>query len=54
MKKQVVFLLVFTLICESWSIPKPMESVDNYNILMVHGAYGASKVLEIKTLWNHA
>jgi hypothetical protein len=43
MKKQVVFLLVFTLICESWSIPKPMESVDNYNILMVHGAYGASK-----------
>lgn len=43
MKKQVVFLLVFTLICESWSIPKPMESVENYNILMVHGAYGASK-----------
>ena len=43
MKKQVIFLLVLTLICESWSIPKPIESVENYNILMVHGAYGESK-----------
>lgn len=24
----------------SWSIPKPMESVTNYNVMMVHGAYG--------------
>ena len=24
----------------SWSIPKPMESITNYNVMMVHGAYG--------------
>jgi len=23
-----------------WSIPKPMESIENYNVMMVHGAYG--------------
>ena len=26
-----------------WSISKPMESIENYNILMVHGAYGSDK-----------
>lgn len=48
MKKQVIFLLVLTLICESWSIPKPIESVENYNILMVHGAYGSGQGLNVK------
>ena len=24
----------------SWSIPKPMESITNYNVMMLHGAYG--------------
>ena len=43
MKKYVVFLLVLILICDSWSIPKPMESIENYNVLMVHGAYGSEK-----------
>lgn len=40
MKRQIVFLLVLVMVCESWSIPKPMESITNYNVMMVHGAYG--------------
>lgn len=39
----LTLLLVLTIVCESWSIPKPMESITNYNVLMVHGAYGADK-----------
>ena len=41
MKRFFLFVVLFPITC--WSIPKPMESVENYNILMVHGAYGASK-----------
>lgn len=40
MKRRIVFLLVLVMVCESWSIPKPMESITNYNVMMVHGAYG--------------
>ena len=40
MKKRIVLFLIFTIICESWSVPKPMESITNYNVMMVHGAYG--------------
>ena len=36
-----MFFLLFTVY--GWAVPKPMESVENYNILMVHGAYGSSK-----------
>ena len=38
-----LLLLVMTFVIVGWAVPKPMESVENYNILMVHGAYGASK-----------
>ena len=41
MKRIFLFLLIYIINC--WAVPKPMESVENYNILMVHGAYGASK-----------
>ena len=41
MKKLVLLLLSFVVV--SWSIPKPMESVENYNIVLVHGAYQADK-----------
>lgn len=43
MKKYVAFLLVLTLICDSWSIPKPMESIENYNVMLIHGAYGKER-----------
>lgn len=38
MKKSIMLLLAIASMC--WSIPKPMESITNYNVLMVHGAYG--------------
>ena len=43
MKKYVAFLLVLTFICDSWSIPRPMESIENYNVMLIHGAYGKEK-----------
>ena len=40
--KRILFLL---LIFENsvWSIPKPMESITNYNVMLIHGAYGSKK-----------
>lgn len=37
MKKLIIVLLVIANAC--WSIPKPMESIENYNVMIVHGAY---------------
>ena len=42
MRKTLFLLLCLYIGC--FAISRPMESVGNYNILMVHGAYGASKV----------
>ena len=36
MKK--ILVMVMTLAIVSWSIPKPMESITNYNVMMIHGA----------------
>lgn len=36
-----VFLVGFSVV--SWAIPKPMESVTNYNIMMLHGALGSDQ-----------
>ncbi|SHH91961.1 PGAP1-like protein [Fibrobacter sp. UWH9] len=41
MKK--ILLLVMAFVIGGWAIPKPMESIENYNVLMVHGAYGWEK-----------
>ena len=41
MQKLVFFLLLLTT-C-ALSVPKPMESLEHYNVLMVHGAYGSDK-----------
>ena len=38
MRILVVFMLAFVVCC--FAIPKPMESITNYNVMMVHGAYG--------------
>ncbi len=35
MKKLVLLLLSFVAV--SWSIPKPMESIEKYNVMLVHG-----------------
>ena len=41
MKNILLFVFVFIISC--WAVPKPMESVENYNIVLVHGAYQADK-----------
>ena len=38
MKKILIAALFLAVFC--WAIPKPMESVENYNVVLVHGAYG--------------
>ena len=41
MKKIFLLIVLFSIAC--WSIPKPMETIANYNVLMVHGAYGSDQ-----------
>ena len=41
MKKLLLIVMVVAVFC--WSIPKPMETVTNYNVLLIHGAYGSKK-----------
>ncbi|MBQ5610251.1 MAG: hypothetical protein IIU83_01495 [Fibrobacteraceae bacterium] len=36
-----ILLIAFTAI--SWATPKPMESIENYNVMLIHGAYGKEK-----------
>ena len=40
MRKWIVLFLILLIVCESWAVPKPMESLTNYNVLLLHGAYG--------------
>ena len=44
MKKIFLLIVLFSITC--WSIPKPMETIANYNVLMVHGAYGSDKGIQ--------
>ena len=46
MKKIVVLMMAVAIFC--WSVPKLMESITNYNVMMVHGAYGSGQVLNVK------
>ena len=41
MKK--ILLVIFLVVASGWSIPKPMEAVTNYNVLLIHGAYGSDQ-----------
>ena len=38
MKKYL--LLVLCTVVLSWSISKPMETIENYNVMLLHDAYG--------------
>ena len=44
MKKLVLLLLSFVVV--SWAIPKPMESIEKYNVMLVHGTYESGKGIE--------
>lgn len=41
MKKLLVLVMVWAIV--GWAISRPMESIENYNVMMVYGAYGAEK-----------
>ena len=38
MKKALV-VLFFAVASVCWAVSKPMESITNYNVMMVHGSY---------------
>ncbi len=38
MKKLLALVMVFAIM--GWSIPKPMETIENYNVMLLHDAYG--------------
>ena len=38
---RVFFFVAFAAM--SWATPKPMESIENYNVMLIHGAYGKEK-----------
>ena len=38
-----IIVLVMSLAISCWAVPKPMESLTNYNVLLLHGAYGSNK-----------
>lgn len=40
MKRLIACILLVAFSAMSWAVPKPMESITNYNVMMVHGAYG--------------
>ena len=41
MRNYLLFVLCTAFF--SWSISKPMESIENYNVMLIHGAYGKEK-----------
>ena len=47
MKRMLLFVLILIINC--WAVPKPMESIENYSVLMVHGAYGWNEGF----IWPH-
>jgi len=38
-----IFIAVTLIVAYAWSVSKPMESVENYNILMVQCCFGSIK-----------
>ena len=52
MKKYIVCFLALFVSC--WAVSKPMESFENYNVMIVHGAYPAYKGFLDKNDTNEA
>ncbi len=38
MKVLFVWIMAFAINC--WAITKPMETIENYNVMLLHDAYG--------------
>ena len=43
MNRMVIWLSLLAFICDTWAISRPMESIENYNVMIIHGAYGKEK-----------
>ena len=43
MKRLIACILLVAFTAVSWAVPKPMESITNYNVMMIHGALGADQ-----------
>ena len=43
MNQLIVCILLIAFTAISWATPKPMESIENYNVMLIHGAYGKEK-----------
>lgn len=43
MKRLVACIFFVAFAAMSWATPKPMESIENYNVMLIHGAYGKEK-----------
>ena len=43
--KKLLFIL-FLFATSGWTIPKPMESIEKYNVMLVHGTYESGKGIE--------
>ena len=41
MKNLLLLVIAFAIGC--WAVPKPMESIENYNVMLLHGAYESGK-----------
>ena len=49
MKRLVACIFFVAFAAMSWATPKPMESIENYNVMLIHGAYGKNKgFLDVK------
>lgn len=35
-----LFIMITAFVFSCWAITKPMESIENYNVMLLHGAYG--------------
>ena len=37
MNRMVIWLILLAFICDTWAISRPMESIENYNVMIIHG-----------------
>ena len=41
-----LFIMITAFVFSCWAITKPMESIESYNVLLLHGAYGKDQGFE--------
>ena len=54
MKKNIILPVILLIVCVLWASSKPMEGIENYNVMIIHGAYPAYKGFLDKNDTNEA